>query len=230
MEFILFIIFGLLALGAAIAVIVFRNPVYSALALIITFFSQAGLFILLGAHFVAAVQVIVYAGAIMVLFLFVIMLLNLGSIDVARPAVGAAKIFAIILGVIFAAEGIYIATTVYNTPALTRVQQEKEARGPTITPAQLQKIETIKETSQLDDEQINARYVPRIAQAKTLVNDLTAREAQQLIETLQKEEGGKTYQIGSVLFSKFLLPFEITSLILLAALIGVIVLVKRHPA
>nr|MCS5612107.1 NADH-quinone oxidoreductase subunit J [Candidatus Poribacteria bacterium] len=68
---VLLVIFGLVAICSAICVIAFKNPIHSALALILTFFSQAGLFIALGAHFVAAVQVIVYAGAIMVLFLFV---------------------------------------------------------------------------------------------------------------------------------------------------------------
>ena len=82
-EQILFIIFGILAVGAAICVIAFKNPIHSALALVLTFFSLAGLFISLGAYFVAAVQVIVYAGAIMVLFLFVIMLLNLGRLQAA---------------------------------------------------------------------------------------------------------------------------------------------------
>ena len=67
-EQILFILFGAVSLIGAIAVISFRHPIYSALSLIVTFFAQAGLFVLLGAHFVAAVQVIVYAGAIMVLF------------------------------------------------------------------------------------------------------------------------------------------------------------------
>ncbi|MFB3040616.1 MAG: NADH-quinone oxidoreductase subunit J, partial [Candidatus Poribacteria bacterium] len=61
METILFLVFGIFAVIAGIAVITFRNPIYSALALIVTFFSQAGLFILLGAYFVAAVQIIVYA-------------------------------------------------------------------------------------------------------------------------------------------------------------------------
>ena len=104
-EPILFIIFGALAVISAVAVITFKNPIYSALALIGTFFAQAGLFVVLGAHFVAAGQVIVYAGAVMVLFLFVIMLLNLGTVQVVRPAAGITKGVAIVLGIIFALEG-----------------------------------------------------------------------------------------------------------------------------
>ena len=167
-EQILFILFGAVSLIGAIAVISFRHPIYSALSLIVTFFAQAGLFVLLGAHFVAAVQVIVYAGAIMVLFLFVIMLLNLGTLS-AQGAIGRKlKGLAIILGILFAAEGIYIAMNALNDTAVASA--ESRAAAVTIT----------------------------------------------------------TYDIGELLFSKYLLPFEITSLILLAALIGVIVLVKRE--
>ncbi len=165
-EQILFILFGAVSLIGAVSVISFRHPIYSALSLVVTFFAQAGLFILLGAHFVAAVQVIVYAGAIMVLFLFVIMLLNLGTLS-AKGAIGPKlKGFAVILGILLAIEGIYIAVNSANDTA--------------------------------------------VAAAETATGTTT------------------TYQIGELLFSKYLLPFEVTSLILLAALIGVIVLVKRE--
>ncbi|MFQ5770519.1 MAG: NADH-quinone oxidoreductase subunit J, partial [bacterium] len=75
----LFFLFAIIAVASAIMVIVHRNPIYSALFLIITLFSIAGLFVLLNAPFIAAVHIIVYAGAIMVLFLFVIMLLDIKS-------------------------------------------------------------------------------------------------------------------------------------------------------
>ena len=167
-EQILFILFGAVSLIGAIAVISFRHPIYSALSLIVTFFAQAGLFLLLGAHFVAAVQVIVYAGAIMVLFLFVIMLLNLGTLSAKGALGGKLKGFAIILGILLAIEGIYIATNVLNNTAIASAQPATDTPNTT------------------------------------------------------------TYDIGELLFSKYLLPFEVTSLILLAALIGVIVLVKRE--
>ena len=165
-EQILFFLFGAVSLIGAISVISFRHPIYSALSLVVTFFAQAGLFVLLGAHFVAAVQVIVYAGAIMVLFLFVIMLLNLGTLS-AKGAIGPKlKGFAVILGILLAIEGIYIAVKSANNPIVAAAEP---------------------------------------ATATTT-----------------------TYDIGKLLFSEYLLPFEVTSLILLAALIGVIVLVKRQ--
>ncbi len=73
----LFFAFSIVAVVAALTMVIHRNPLYSALFLIVSLFALAGLFVLLAAPFIAAVQVIVYAGAIMVLFLFVIMLLDL---------------------------------------------------------------------------------------------------------------------------------------------------------
>ena len=83
---ILFFLFGALAVASALGVILHPHPVYSALALVLTLFQIAGLFILLDAQMVAFLQVIVYAGAIMVLFLFVIMLLNLEREQKPPPA------------------------------------------------------------------------------------------------------------------------------------------------
>jgi NADH-quinone oxidoreductase subunit J len=71
-------IFASLAIGGGIGMVTRKSPVASLLFLVVTFFSLAAIYVILEAHFIAAIQVIVYAGAIMVLFLFVIMLLNLG--------------------------------------------------------------------------------------------------------------------------------------------------------
>ncbi|MEO6462473.1 MAG: NADH-quinone oxidoreductase subunit J [Candidatus Eisenbacteria bacterium] len=89
-----FLVLAVMGLGGALMVVVQRNPVVSALYLILSFISLAGMFVLLAAPFLAAVQVVVYAGAIMVLFTFVIMLLNLrhdiddGLHHVARRVLG----------------------------------------------------------------------------------------------------------------------------------------------
>ncbi|HSJ10617.1 MAG TPA: NADH-quinone oxidoreductase subunit J [Longimicrobiales bacterium] len=71
-------VFASMAVGGGLGMVTRRSPVASLLFLVLTFFSLAAVYVLLGAHFIAAIQIIVYAGAIMVLFLFVIMLLNLG--------------------------------------------------------------------------------------------------------------------------------------------------------
>lgn len=77
METAVFVIFALFAVASAILVVAHRNPVYSTMSLVATLFSVAVLFVLLGAPFLAALQLLIYAGAIVVLFLFVIMLLNI---------------------------------------------------------------------------------------------------------------------------------------------------------
>ena len=78
MTEILFVLFAVVAVGGAIGVVIGRSPVASLLFMVATLASVAGIYVLFEAHFLAAIQVLVYAGAIMVLFLFVIMLLNLG--------------------------------------------------------------------------------------------------------------------------------------------------------
>ncbi len=88
LHIVLFTIFALLCIGGAVNLVIQRHPINSALSLITVMGSLALLYLLLGAEFVAAVQVIVYAGAIMVLFVFVIMLLNAG----AEERIGRSKI------------------------------------------------------------------------------------------------------------------------------------------
>ena len=83
-EQILFYAFAAVAVFGSLFVIVQRNPIYSVLSLILSFFGLSGLYVLLEAPFVAVVQIIIYAGAIMVLFLFVVMLLNVPREDAAE--------------------------------------------------------------------------------------------------------------------------------------------------
>ena len=90
-----------LALISALLVITSKNPVYSVLWLIVTFFTISGHYILLNAQFLAVVNIIVYAGAIMVLFLFVIMLLNLGAPEALKESGGMQLPAAILLALIF---------------------------------------------------------------------------------------------------------------------------------
>src|SRR6266571_5167228 len=84
MPFLVFFIIGTIAVAASILVIAMRNPVHSALFLLLTFLCVAVLFVMKGAEFVAAVQVLVYAGGIMVLFLFVVMLINVRHLPEER--------------------------------------------------------------------------------------------------------------------------------------------------
>jgi NADH-quinone oxidoreductase subunit J len=108
METLLFWLLAVVALIAAVSMIIQRNPVYCALFLIITLLCLAGLFLLLQAPFLAVIQIIVYAGAIMVLFLFVIMLLDVRSTEAGPSRVKLQKSLGILLGVIFFVETILV--------------------------------------------------------------------------------------------------------------------------
>jgi len=92
MEQVLFWLFALVAVATALYVVTARNPLHSALSLIGTFFALACEYVLLGAHMLAALQVLVYAGAVMVLFVFVIMLLNLKDEELGAPKVTLMKV------------------------------------------------------------------------------------------------------------------------------------------
>ena len=104
---ILFYVFAAVAIGASILVIAQRNPIYSVLLLIASFGALSGLYVMLDAPFVAVIQIVVYAGAIMVLFLFVVMLLNAPREEIVRSSMlesGATRAAGGLLALAFAAE------------------------------------------------------------------------------------------------------------------------------
>ena len=160
----LFILFAGLAIGCALAVVAQRNPLYSAISLIGVFISLACLYVTLAAPFIAAVQVIVYAGAIMVLVVFVIMLLNVEQEERGRTRLKFLVPTAIALAAILIAEVAFI---------LVSVQEF------------------------------------RVDQTDAVSNV------------------GLTHSIGSQLFTRYLLPFEITSILLLMAIVGAMTLARR---
>src|SRR5216110_1458405 len=100
MTAVVFVLFAGLAIGCALAMVAQRNPLYSAISLIGVFISLAGLYVTLAAPFIAAVQVIVYAGAIMVLVVFVIMLLNIQAEERRRPRLGYLVPIAVVLATV----------------------------------------------------------------------------------------------------------------------------------
>ena len=167
------IVFWVLAVGsvAGAAVVVLppfgRNPVHGALGLIGCFFCLSGLYVMLCAHLLAALQVIVYAGAIMVLFTFVIMLLNLTKEELGTARYGTAKWVGVLaIGLVFA-------------------------------------------------------KVIRVLDAGTtdLHVDLTG--------TTPDDFGG-IVPVGKVLLQDFLLPFELTSILLLVAIVGAVIIAKKQ--
>ena len=162
--------FAVVAVFSAVVCITRRSPVASALWLVNVMFCLAAIFVLLEAHFLGALQVLVYAGAIMVLFLFVIMLLNLGRGSGTDMAGWAGRLVMLAVGVLLAVE-LWV---------LTRVVPDEQIRLP-------------------------AQSLTRLA-----------------------EEQGAVGMIAEPLFRDYLIAFEITSVLLLAAVLGAVVLAKRR--
>ncbi len=160
---ILFYFVASISIGSAIFVVLNRNAVYSAISLVLCFFSLAVIYLLLEAYFIAVLEIFIYAGAIMVLFLFVIMLLNLGREKALEHFMHLQRGLSMFLVVLFFL-GIFF----------------------------------------------------------LLLNDTSV---------LHQPEGGfvagGVYSLGEALFTKYLLPFEVASLLLLVALIGTVYLAKR---
>ena len=160
---VLFVGFSAVLLASALMVVLHRNPITSALFLVLAFCSLAGIYILMRAEFIGLVQIIVYAGAIMVLFLFVIMYLNLGQ-DAER---GATIFLRRMIGWIAGGLVVLQAAALFAG---------KWALGP-----------------------VSVAPPPMV---------------------------GNTQALGQSLYSRFLYPFEITSLVLLVAMVGAIVISK----
>jgi NADH-quinone oxidoreductase subunit J len=164
-----FYVFGIIAVVAALLFVTRKSPVAAAMWLVTTMFALAALFVMLDAQFIGAIQVLVYAGAIMVVFLFVIMLLNLGVASEVADARGRGwKLVATAVGIALLAQ-IF---------ALTRVHLQ-----PHIPPG----------------------YLAR-----------------------QIEYKGVVAPVAGPLFREYLLAFEVTSVLLLAAVVGAVVLGRRR--
>lgn len=161
---VLFIIFGLICVAGAVNLLAQRHPIDSALSLVVVMASLSLIYLLLGAEFVAAIQVIVYAGAIMVLFVFVIMLLNAGA--------------------------------------------EERSRGSRIA---------------------LWMGVPGVIVLGSLVGWIMINSNRQLGGvSIGATNFGQTSSVARLLFRDFLLPFEITSVLILIAIMGAVVLGRRE--
>jgi len=169
LQLIFFYIFAALAVGGALSVLLFRSPVYCALSLVGTFGFISAIFVLLGNEFVAAIQLLIYAGAIMILFLFVIMLLNLRSDAPFALKWSLPKGLGVIVSLGILAQMI----GAFNHPSAVV--------GP------------------------KGDYSP---------------------ERIASE--GAVEIIGEVLFTDYVLPFEVISVLLMVAVIGAVIIAKRR--
>lgn len=164
---VLFTAFAVLALVGAIGVVISRNPVHSALWLVATLLSMAGFFILQGAYLVSAVQVIVYASAIVVLFLFVIMLLGVDREESLSDALKVQRPVALMLGLVV--------------------------------------------------------FVLLIG----LMGNHWATGAQSATAALESGDGGNVERVARQIFTTYLWPFELTSALLVVAVVGGVTLARR---
>ena len=205
---VVFYLLGGLAVGSAILVVSSRNPVASLLFLVLSFFCLAGLFATLGAHFLAAIQILVYAGAILVLFLFVIMLLNLGVSEEAKMRLPRwpALALAVAAGIGFV---VFLALAIAESRDTVSAAAAEEA------PRSLEPGE--------DGEVVDAA-AEEGGELDELALDEVGTDARQPEEALV----GTTEALGVGLFRDYLLPFEVTSLLLLVAMVGAVVLAKRE--
>ena len=158
-----FLVLAVIAIAGAVGLVASRNPVYSILLLVLNMFAIGGLYLTLQAEFLAVIQIIVYAGAIMVLFLFVVMLLNLNESSAEEFKYDWRRGAAFVLGLAFLAELLYAFT-----------------------------------------------------------------DADKLLGPSPAFSVGKVEPVGLQLMTTYLFPFEMISVILLAALLGAIVIAKKH--
>ena len=162
-HLVLFLIFAVICVAGAVNLLAQKHPIDSALSLVVVMGALAGLYLLLGAEFLAAIQVIVYAGAVMVLFVFVIMLLNAGEEEHTRGSK---------IALLFGVPGMVVGSVLV---AWMLIQSNPSAR----------------------EVGVGSLY-------------------------------GSARTIGHLLFKEFLLPFEITSVLILIAIMGAVVLARRE--
>ncbi|MCZ7647842.1 MAG: NADH-quinone oxidoreductase subunit J [Planctomycetota bacterium] len=201
----------ILTVASAVMVVVARNILHSAFSLAVTFLGVAGLYIFLHADFLAAVQLIVYVGGIIVLVMFAIMFsahTQEGTVEPPRSilALGAG---AIVAGVVFAALAMLI----------NRLQVPFHETTPR---AQWQKLE-----GRLYVLQGNPHAPGAADQIKSLSAEIAALKKQEAYRTTVSAKPGE-YALGHVLLGEYLLPFEVASILILAALVGAVVIVRKE--
>lgn len=168
LEKALFIVFAVIAIASALNIVLQRNPMYGALSLIGTLLSLSALYLTVRAQFIAAIQIVVYAGAIMVLFIFVIMLLN---VPIDQP----------------------------------QLEKQKGLRYLAIPFAGAM-----------------------IAEMFFVLRSVPPRTLPVVASAIADQAVGTTWSIGVGLFTGYLLPFEVTSVLILMAVVGAMVLARRE--
>ena len=286
-EPLFFWIFAAGAVASSAAVILFRNPLYSALALIVDFFFFAGLYGLLSAHFIAVTQILVYAGAIMVLFLFIIMLLNLKDDELGEFEFRIHHVLsgAAIVGLFFIIASSLLplvdqdavaagraqaidahlkqaelyAAEVTKAEALEGPQGQAQlralrAREPELVVATPTKLAVAGQSgplwADLNEPGLEAAWSARVdgyKQGRSMALGKYPRFSPQVPEvvppgltgdglttdrgTIRSGPGasfGTIEPLSLLIVNRFVVPFELTALLLLAAIVGAVIIAKRR--
>lgn len=272
-ESLFFWIFACGAVASSVAVVALRNPLYSALALIMDFFFFAGLYGLLSAHLMAVAQVLVYAGAIMVLFLFIIMLLNLRDDELGGFEFRIHHLISAgaVSGLLF-----FIASAITPLVDDSAIAKEREAYASqydakakayeaNVAQAKAEENDTLRARKLVEAEKTHPGIVQRRTAIKgPLFADLSEKGLEQFWqERLERHEAGETAinqnkwsrfdrskpmelphnlsskaerraSFGTIepmsifIVNRFVVPFELTALLLLAAIVGAVIIAKRR--
>lgn len=202
MEDLAFYLFAFMAVAGGVLLVALRNPVSSALAMVLSFVGLAGLFIGLNAYFVGIVQILVYAGAIMVLFIFIIMLLDLND---EKPV--KFKSSSVIAGLV-----IPLLLVVQILGVIQLGSEGKKVEFEEITNESMRKSAI--QFSQADEDNIT---FPREEQS-AIYKSLTHEKSPKLPDT---------NLIGHTIFKSYNYPLQVVGVLLLVATIGVVILSKR---
>jgi len=206
MEAVVFFVAAAIVLAGALGVIISRNPVHAALSLVMTLFGVAVLFINLEAYFLAVVQVIVYAGAIVVLFLFVIMLVGVDKAeDVRAEPIVRQREFALLAGAGLLALAVIIGV----------------AAGGEITgraPGDLDIVRAFEDVDDIDGDGITDETIP----PSQVLTDESSGE-----RVVTRPNSDNIHQLGDALFTDYVFAFEITAILLTIAVVGAVVLARR---
>lgn len=255
--------FGALLTSAVVAMPFrpFNNPLYSALALILDFFCFAGLYALLSAHFLAVTQILVYGGAIMVLFVFIIMLLNLREEEIGPVRFRVHHVLAVLVGF-----GFLVFSTMATQPLIDRqeVAQNRATAAERQVELEAQAAEAGEDAdlpevaiatpsavpglfADLNETALDAQYERQLARMREGTETPASRkyrtyqpdqkfELPPILEGRNVRGGplgeevswGTVEPLSLLLVNRFVIPFELTAMLLLAAIVGAVIIAKKR--
>jgi NADH-quinone oxidoreductase subunit J len=271
LEIIIFFLFAFGVLVTSLLVISFKNPMKSAISLGFSFLCTAGIFALLNAPFLAVVQVMIYAGAVMVLFLFAIMSLNLSDSELGGPRVTVTKVFsglvvvALCWGIIYAIGTVPMTGDVHTTEADKgrTIGEVLGDEGVSLTSADVEKWVLVDGEMVLDgDKALVGGETLTVAKSRYSEQGLSravaslGSEDADFVAAGQDEEGappsaaeiktveeqrervkrhillwdefGSVEAVGERLYTKWVFPFQMVALLLLATIVGAVFLARRR--